>query len=72
MPDWLSFAEVFKMAPAVVAMLVVIWLMYKMILKKDETMQKMMEQTKDDATRWAKMLTLLEILVSRGDRRDKE
>jgi succinate dehydrogenase hydrophobic anchor subunit len=72
MPEFLEkFIEIFKLAPAIAALLMVIWLMYKIILKKDETLKAVAEQSKEDTVRWTKMMTLLEILVNRGDRRDK-
>jgi hypothetical protein len=64
--DNATFIEIFKLAPAIVALFGVIFLMYRIIIKKDETMRKMAEGTKSDVERQAKMVALLEILVNRG------
>lgn len=61
-----TIIDLFKFAPAIVALFAVIWLMYRIILKKDETMQRLAEGTKSDVERQAKMVALLEILVNRG------
>jgi succinate dehydrogenase hydrophobic anchor subunit len=69
MPEFLEkFIEIFKLAPAIAALLMVIWLMYKIILKKDETLKAVVEQSKEDAAMWTKITTLLEILVNRDGR----
>lgn len=67
--DSTTLIELFKFAPAIIALFGVIWLMYRIIIKKDETMRKMAEGTKSDVERQAKMVALLEILVNRGGRR---
>jgi hypothetical protein len=47
--------------------------MYKIIIKKDETISKLVDSSKMDIARESKMITLLEILVSRsGAERGKE
>jgi hypothetical protein len=61
-----TLIDLFKFAPAIVALFGVIWLMYRIIIKKDETMRKMAEGTRSDVERQAKMVALLEILVNRG------
>jgi hypothetical protein len=71
--DSKTLMEVFKFAPAVLALLAVIYLMYKIIIKKDETISKLVDSSKMDIARESKMITLLEILVSRsGAERGKE
>jgi hypothetical protein len=67
-PD--TIIEAFKLAPAVVALFGVIFLLYKIIIKKDETISKLVNGTQADIERQSKMVTLLEILVNRGQRED--
>jgi len=62
--------EIFKFTPAVVALLTVIYLMYRIIVKKDETISKLVNGSQADIERQSKMVTLLEILVSRGQKRE--
>ena len=61
-----TYIEIFKFAPAIAALLAVIYLMYRIIIRKDETMKELLKVTEDDIARQAKMITLLEILVNRG------
>jgi hypothetical protein len=65
--DSKTILEVFKLAPAIVALFGVIYLMYRIILKKDETIAKLVKGSESDIERQSKMVTLLEILVSRGE-----
>lgn len=58
--------EVFKFTPAIIALLAVIYLMYKIIMKKDDTISKLVNGSQADIQREAKMVTLLEILVNRS------
>lgn len=64
--------ELFKFTPAIVALLCVIFLLYKIIIRKDETINRLVNGSQADIERQAKMLTLLEILVSRGASNNKE
>jgi hypothetical protein len=61
-----TLIEVFKLAPAIVALFGVIYLMYKIIMKKDETIKELTGSQKSDIERQTKMITLLEIIVDRG------
>jgi len=61
-----TLIEIFKFTPAIVALLLVIYLLYKIIIKKDETINKLVNGTQADIERQSKMLTLLEILVNRA------
>mgnify|MGYP001818879772 CR=1 FL=1 len=61
-----TLVDLFKFAPAVMALLAVIYLLYRIIVKKDETINKLVNGTQADIERQSKMLTLLEILVNRG------
>ena len=62
-----TLIEIFKFTPAIVALLVVIYLLYKIIIKKDDTINKLVNGTQADIERQSKMLTLLEILVNRAN-----
>jgi len=57
--------EAFRIAPAIVALLIVIFLQYKIIRSKDNFLQTLMGVSKEDSERYGKLITLLEILVSR-------
>jgi len=61
-----AVVEAFKYSPAIVALLLVIYLMYKLIVKKDEIIAGFVISDQADIQRQSKMLTLLEILVQRG------
>lgn len=61
-----TLVEIFKFAPAILALFGVIFLMYKIIMKKDETISKLVNSSQADIQREAKMVTLLEILVNRS------
>lgn len=55
--------EAFKIAPAIVALIVVIWLLYRLLKAKDATIQQLVEISRGDSERYGKLITLLEILV---------
>jgi len=57
--------DAFKLAPAIVALLIVIYFQFKQMQKKDEIILKFAEGNQGDIERQSKMVTLLEILVSR-------
>lgn len=61
--------EAFRIAPAIVALLVVILLLYRLLKNKDLVLQRLVEVSKGDSERYGKLITLLEILVhqKRGD-----
>ncbi|KKM91174.1 hypothetical protein LCGC14_1231220 [marine sediment metagenome] len=64
--DTETVVEAFKYSPAIVALLLVIYMMYKLIIRKDEIIAKFVESDQGDIERQSKMVTLLEILVQRG------
>lgn len=66
--DSKTLIEIFKFAPAIISLFGVIYLLYKIIIKKDETITTLVNGTQADIERFSKMLTLLEILVNRGQR----
>ena len=55
--------EAFKIAPAIIALLVVIVLMYRLLKNKDLVLQRLVEVSKGDSERYGKLITLLEVLV---------
>lgn len=55
--------EAFKYAPAIIALLIVIWLLYRLLKSRDQVLQKLVEVSKGDSERYGKLITLLEILV---------
>ncbi len=61
--------EAFRIAPAIVALLVVILLLYRLLRNKDLVLQRLVEVSKGDSERYGKLITLLEILVTqkKGD-----
>ena len=61
-----TFIEVFKFAPAIAALLFVIYLMYKIICKKDQLIEDIVKGSEEEINRQSRMLTLLEILVDRA------
>ena len=61
-----TLIEIFKLAPAIVALFGVIYLLYRIIVKKDETIKDLVRAQERDVQRQTKLITLLEILVSRG------
>ena len=62
-----TFIEVFKFAPAVLALLVVIYWLFRLLNKQHETIQLIMKESEGKTQRQAKLLTLLEILVNRKE-----
>jgi len=57
--------EAFRIAPAIVALSVVIWLQYRLLKNKDTVLQRLVEVSKGDSERYGKLITLLEVLVHR-------
>ena len=66
--DASTIAELFKLAPAVIALFGVIFLMYRIIVKKDETISRLVTGSQSDIERQSRMVALLEILVNRAER----
>jgi hypothetical protein len=64
--DGQTWIEIFKFAPAIAALLFVIYLLYKIIVKKDETIKDLVKLSEADIARQAKIITLLEILINKG------
>jgi hypothetical protein len=64
--DGQTWIEIFKFAPAIAALLFVIYLLYKIIVKKDDTIKDLVKLSEADIARQAKIITLLEILVNKG------
>lgn len=62
-----TFAELFKFAPAVLALLLVIYWLFRLLNKQHETIQLIMKESEAKTRRQAKLITLLEILVSRKE-----
>ena len=56
--DWKTILEAFKYAPAIIALLIVIYLMYKLLLKKEDSIAKVIELSKEDQKSNEKILTL--------------
>jgi type IV secretory pathway VirB3-like protein len=61
--------DVFKLAPAIAALLVVIYLMYRIIINKDEVIKQLVVKSQSDIEQQSKMVTLLEILVNRAEKK---
>ena len=64
--DWKSLLDAFKFAPAILSLLVVIYLMYRLLMRKEDSISKVIELSKEDQKRNEKILTLLDILVNKG------
>jgi hypothetical protein len=55
--------EAFKINPAIVALLIVVLLLYRLLRNKDLVLQRMVEVSKGDSERYGKLITLLELLI---------
>jgi hypothetical protein len=64
-PTWNTILEAFRFAPAVMALLIVIYLMYKLLIKKEESIHKIIKLDEESEKRNEKILTLLDVLVNR-------
>jgi len=64
-PDWATILEAFKFAPAILALLIVIYLMYRLLNKKEESIHKIIKLDEASEKRNEKIITLLEVLVNR-------
>lgn len=60
-----TLIELFKFAPAVLALLLVIFWLFRLLNKQHDTIKCMMKMSDSSTQRQAKLLTLLEILVNR-------
>ncbi len=60
-----TWIEIFKTSPAVLALLAVIYFLYRIILAKDANMQSWVQSSQAEVERHSRMITLLEILVTR-------
>jgi hypothetical protein len=63
--EWLEF---FKYSPAIGALLIVVFLLYRLLIRRDELLEKSFNSQKEDVERQSKLIALLEILVNRGDK----
>ena len=63
--DATTLIELFKISPAIIALLVVIFLMYKLLARRDEIIEQIIQKSKEDVERQSKLIALLEILVNR-------
>jgi hypothetical protein len=64
-PDWATILDAFKFSPAIIALLIVIYLLYKLLIKKEESIHKIIKLDEDSEKRNEKIITLLEVLVNR-------
>jgi hypothetical protein len=62
-----NLLKAFVIYPSIVALLVVNYFLYKIIVGKDTTIKELITISKGDIERTVKLTTLLEILVSRKD-----
>lgn len=60
--------DTFKQYPGILALLFVIYWLFRLLYKKDETIKELLQLSKVDIERSNKLLILLEILVSRGNK----
>ena len=67
-PEWPTVLEAFKFAPAVIALLIVIYLLYKLLLKKEDSITKIIKLDEEAEKRNERIITILEILVSRREK----
>jgi uncharacterized membrane protein YjfL (UPF0719 family) len=58
--------EAFKYAPAIVALLIVIFLLFRLLHKRDGMLERMINASEADVTRQSKLIALLEIIIQRG------
>ena len=62
-----TIVRLFQFAPAVIALLIVIYLQHKQLMRKDELVKSILEITDADTQRQSKLMALLEILVNRRE-----
>ena len=61
-----TLLDAFQINPAIVALLCVVYLLYRLIVSRDATIAKMVIGSQEDIARQTKIITLLEILVQNG------
>lgn len=61
-----SLLEAFKYAPAIVALLIVIVMLFRLLHKRDSMLERMIHATEEDINRQSKLITLLELIIQRG------
>ena len=64
---WDKIIKAFEQYPGILALLVVIYLLYRIIQSKDVTIKEMLSISQGDIERTSKLTTLLEILVNRKE-----
>ena len=64
---WEKLIKAFEQYPAVLALLVVIYLLYRIIQSKDVTIKDLIAIAHGDIERTVKLTTLLEILVAKKE-----
>jgi hypothetical protein len=62
---WENLLKAFVVYPSIIALLIVNYFLYKIIVGKDVTIKELITISKGDIERTVKLTTLLEILVSR-------
>jgi hypothetical protein len=67
MDIWEKFIKAFEQYPGILALLVVIYLLYRIIQGKDETITNLLEISQGDIERTSKLTALLEILVNKRE-----
>ena len=64
---WEKLIKAFEQYPAVLALLIVIYLLYRIIQGKDSTITNLLEISQGDIERTSKLTALLEILVNKRE-----
>jgi hypothetical protein len=64
---WDKLLKALEQYPAVLALLVVIYMLYLIIQSKDATIKEMLQISQGDIERTSKLTALLEILVSKRE-----
>jgi hypothetical protein len=64
---WEKLIKAFEQYPGILALLVVIYLLYRIIQGKDETITNLLEISQGDIERTSKLTALLEILVNKRE-----
>ena len=67
MEELSSLIKALEQYPAILALLFVVYLLFRIILAKDVTMKELITLQKEDLERTTKLTTLLEILISRKE-----
>ena len=64
---WEKLIKAFEQYPGILALLVVVYLLYRIIQGKDITIKELLAISKGDTDRTSKLIVLLEILVNRKE-----